>query len=130
MHSTSTRRSPNWYTNVALTAIAVLLGLHLIKGSGISLTDSAQAQDGQRDKVTVVGGRPASDDSGAGLISAAEQRKAMISELRSINDRLERVESALARGINVNVKTMPASKDEAKSAPAAGSSTAPAAPTK
>jgi hypothetical protein len=127
MHSTSTRRSPNWYTNVALTAIAVLLGLHLIKGSGISMVDSAQAQEGQRDKVTIVGGRPAGDDSGAGLISAAEQRKVMISELRSINDRLERVESALARGINVNVKTMPAGKEESKAAPAAP---AVAAPTK
>jgi hypothetical protein len=118
MHSPSTKRSPHWYTNAALTAIAVLLGLHLLQGSGASLVDSAQAQEGQRDKVTIVGARPASDDGGAGLISAAEQRKAMISELRSINDRLERVESALARGINVNVKTMPASKDEAKAPPA------------
>jgi hypothetical protein len=126
MHTASARRSPHWYTNAALTAIAALLGLHLLQGSGGSLVESAQAQEGKREKVTVVGGRPASEDAGAGLISAAEQRKAMISELRSINDRLERVESALARGINVNVKTMPASKDEAKAA----SAPAPAAPAK
>lgn len=126
MHSASTRRSPHWYTNAALTAIAVLLGLHLLQGSGVSMVDTAQAQEGQRDKVTVVGGRPAGDDAGSGLISAAEQRKAIISELRSINDRLERVESALARGINVNVKTMPAAKEEAKAAPAAPAVAAPA----
>ncbi len=115
MHTTSsTRRSPSWYTNAALSAIALLLGLHLLQASNVPLDRMASAQDEtpRPDKVTIVGNRPVADESN-GLISAAEQRKQIISELKTINSRLERVESALARGINVNVKSMPAQPKDA-----------------
>jgi hypothetical protein len=52
--------------------------------------------------------------------SAAEQRKLMISELRSMSLRLDKIDATLTRGVNVNVKNFPA--DFGKSA--GGSETA------
>ena len=45
--------------------------------------------------------------SGGGLVSAADQRKLMIAELRSISRRMEKLEAQLAKGIDVRVTDMP-----------------------
>lgn len=46
-------------------------------------------------------------DDPSGRISAAEQRKEMIQQLRSLATRMERIEASLSRGINVRVTEMP-----------------------
>ena len=101
-------RSANWYTNLALTAIATLLGLHLLKSGNVTLESSANAQVG------VVGTSTGPQDNSEGLVSAAEQRKQIVNELQKVGDRLERIESALAKGINVKVTSMPATKPDSK----------------
>lgn len=79
------------YTNVALSAIAVLLGvIALGQGQGGASTALAQPSSGED-----------------GLVSAAEQRKVMISELRQLNTRVEHLDTAMARAINVKVLEMP-----------------------
>ena len=45
-----------------------------------------------------------------GLSNALEQRKQIIAELRTLNARMERIESKLAAGLNVKVTDMPALK--------------------
>jgi hypothetical protein len=85
------------YQNAALTAIAVLLGLNLVNGNGVTAPSSASAQP--------------ENESVGGLISASEQRKVMIAELKSISSRLERIDSKLAAGgVAVKVTDMPALK--------------------
>ena len=49
-----------------------------------------------------------SGDDAAGRISAAEQRKEIISQLRNISTRLEHLESTIAKGISVKVTQLPA----------------------
>jgi L-asparaginase/Glu-tRNA(Gln) amidotransferase subunit D len=99
------RFSGRTYTNVALTAVAVLLGLLALdmRSPGSAFVNNATAQPGG----TIGSG---SDDS-QGLVSASEQRKQMITELKAIASRLERVESQLGKGLNVKVTSMPQSKD-------------------
>lgn len=70
------------YTNLALTAIAVLLGVNLLKPDFVS---SALAQPGENQT----------------LASAAEQRKQMIAQLTSIEKKIERMDATLAKGIKV-----------------------------
>jgi hypothetical protein len=96
------------YTNVALTAIALLLGM-MVLNTGFRTT-TADAQVG------VVGEKPMGEDS-SGLISAGEQRKAIIAELRSVSERLDRIEGVLNKGINVKVTSMPAMSAPAPAAP-------------
>jgi hypothetical protein len=85
------------YQNAALTAIAALLGLNLVNGGGITAPSAASAQ-------------PENEGMG-GLISAGEQRKVIIAELRGIGGRLDRIESKLAAGgVSVKVTDMPALK--------------------
>ena len=85
------------YLNAVLTGNAVLLGIIALGGLGFSggfaSVSKAQNSTGE-DPVT--------------MISAADQRKQMITELRSVSQRLEKIEATLARGINVNVKNFPA----------------------
>lgn len=71
------------YTNTALTAIAVLLALNLLKPVDFVAAASAQ---------------PASE----GLASAAEQRKQIIAELASIEKKIERVEAQMTKGIRIS----------------------------
>jgi len=61
-----------------------------------ALVSEAVAQQGPRTSV----------EDGA-LVSAAEQRKVMISELRNVSARLERVETALKGSLSVKVTEMP-----------------------
>jgi hypothetical protein len=85
------------YQNAALTAIAILLGLNLVNSGGVTAPSAASAQP--------------ENESAGGLISASEQRKVMIAELRAIGGRLDRIESKLAAGgVNVKVTDMPALK--------------------
>ena len=85
-------RAQRRYTNAALTVITGLLAMNALNQAGVSPVSTAYAQQG--------GGEE-------GMVSAAEQRKVMISELRQLSGRMERMESALTRGINVKVLDMP-----------------------
>ncbi len=101
LHRHSDRRSG--YLNIVLTVIAVLLALLVVDGRiGRPLGAASEAQ-----------AQPATDDPAAtnqALVSASEQRKMMISELRRIASRLDRVESKLSNGIPVKVTEMPAAR--------------------
>lgn len=96
------------YLNVVLTAIAVLLTLLVLDGHaarGVSAASSARAQG------------PGSDDphaSAQALVSASEQRKLMIAELRKIGTRMERIESKLTGVVSVKVTEMPSQKGDGK----------------
>lgn len=125
------------YTNGVLTAIAGLLGLHLVGqmmdrgaglGPGIAVAEASQPEQYRRDGAAT---RPAEqmDPTQGGLISAAEQRKIMISELRNLGTRLAAIETKLGSGVSVSVTDMPAIDWPAQqaSAPAPeGLATAPA----
>jgi hypothetical protein len=79
-------------TNLLLCAIAGLLGYNALSQAGIGAASTALAQ-------------PSGEE---GLVSAAEQRKVIIAELRGMTSRMERLESVLAKGISVKVTDMPA----------------------
>lgn len=88
------------YTNVVLTAIAGLLTLHVVAqftGPGAPALSVAHASG------------PDEPRSG-GMISAADQRKQIISELKGLAGRIDHLEGLLARGIEVKVTDMPAVK--------------------
>ncbi|MBS0195319.1 MAG: hypothetical protein JSR77_01020 [Planctomycetes bacterium] len=46
-------------------------------------------------------------DDPSGRVSAAEQRKEIIAQLRSLNSRMEKIESMMSRGLSVKVTDMP-----------------------
>jgi hypothetical protein len=56
-----------------------------------------------------VAGQPDTSEAG-GLVSAADQRKVMIAELRKLGGRLEKIEAKLSSGISVKVTDMPEMK--------------------
>ncbi|MCA9288394.1 MAG: hypothetical protein KDA05_07410, partial [Phycisphaerales bacterium] len=104
------------YTNGVLTAIAALLGLNLAGQAldrGHSLAPEAgiaQAQPEQYRRDGSANPRPtgvSTDPTQGGLISAAEQRKLMLAELRNVVTRLSSIEQQLASGISVTVTDMP-----------------------
>ena len=88
-----TTNAPRTYTNVMLTLIAGLLAVSVL-GHATSLTSTANAQ-----------ATPPEDASG--LISAAEQRKVMITELKAISARLDRLDATMSKVLNVKVVDMP-----------------------
>lgn len=92
---TNRNGTPRTYQNIALTVIAGLLALNTFGSGRNALLGSAHAQQGGPEPVE------------SGMVSAAEQRKQMIAELKAQSVRLERIESALARGVNVKVTDMP-----------------------
>mgnify|MGYP007080195336 CR=1 FL=1 len=106
------------YAPVLLCIIAALAaGAFLNPGSGPGpFVSQASAQPASRGGVvTTTAGREnaavstnTDDEDSTGRVSAAEQRKEIILQLRGISTRLERLESALARGISVKVTDMPA----------------------
>lgn len=55
---------------------------------------------------------PQDEPTGGGLISAAEQRKQIISELQNLSRKIERVDAAVRGTLNVKVTEMPKSKDK------------------
>lgn len=85
------------YLNAVLTANAVLLGVIALGGLGFSggLTSVSKAQSGV-------------NEDAESRTSAAEQRKQMITELRSLTLRLDKIDQTLTKGVNVNVKNFPA----------------------
>lgn len=88
----------------AVVGAAVTLGFIGLTGAGASIGPApVQAQAGNS------GSEP--DDASA-RISAADQRKEMIGQLKNLSVRMERIESLLSRGINVKVTQMPAAPGE------------------
>lgn len=87
------------YLNGILTANAILLGLLALNGMGLSFTSLSRAEGEQP--------RANEADEG-GRISAAEQRKTMIAQLATLTQKVERLESMIAKGVPVRVLEMPA----------------------
>lgn len=81
----------NGYLNAILTANAVILGIVALNGvagpTGLERTAQAQASG--------------SEEAPSGMLSAAEQRKQMISELRGMSQRLEKIEGQLGKGVKI-----------------------------
>lgn len=92
------------YTNGALTAIALLLGVVAFQNAGLSGVSTAHAQE---PAPLALGG---DDSDTSGRISAAEQRKQIIAELRTLQTKVERVEQIMNKGMNVKVVDMPEMK--------------------
>lgn len=93
-------RSGRLYANTLLTLMAgFVLAMMLDRGQG-SLISIADAQHAQQPSSR--GG-----DGDEGMVSAAEQRKVMIAELRSLNSRMEHMEAVLAKPMSVKVIDMP-----------------------
>lgn len=78
------------YLNGVLTAIAVLLGVIALKPAELSSTALAQPAV-----------KSPADTGDTALTNAAEQRKVMITELKNLSKRVEKVESMLTKGIKV-----------------------------
>ncbi len=109
-------RQQRLFTNTILTLIAgLLLAMMLDRGQG-SLISQANAQ--HQPVQTVRGGSGNSNaSSNAGSndepgdegvrVTAADQRKVIIAELRSLNSRMEHVEAVLSKGLTVKVSEMP-----------------------
>lgn len=89
------------YQNAVLTMIALGLGLMVIGQFSSTHTALSTATAGP------IKSRTASEPTGGGMVSAAEQRKTMIADLKSMNARLDKIEGLLSRGINVKVTEMP-----------------------
>lgn len=100
--------------NTALTAIAVLLAVLVVgrfdteQSTSVSLAQGGAAFSRSAPP-------PDLDETGAAArVSAAEQRKTMIAQLKDITTRLDRLEASLRGGIDVRVKEMPATKKDAE----------------
>jgi hypothetical protein len=105
------------YLNGVLTVIACLLAVH-VASSGAGLSSAASAQvagtrgsDRGGDKVGFIGaGDEGGEGGSSGLVSAADQRKQILAELQRIGSKLDAVDAALNKGLNVKVTDMPAMK--------------------
>lgn len=107
---------PQSYLNLVLTVIAVMLGLLVLGQYG---TPTA-AQSGVTTTTHAAGGPDADDGPGPdGRISAAEQRKVMIAELRTMSKKIDQMQDLMAKGLNVKVTQMPELKLPQQPAPAA-----------
>ncbi len=97
---TTTPARGRGYLNAILTANAVLLGVIALNSTGLTgpWTSVSHAQSpGVSDP----------EDTPQGRTSAAEQRKQMIGELRGIEQRLDRMEATLNKGLSVKVTNFP-----------------------
>lgn len=109
--NTSNGRSSNAYLNGALTVIIALLGLNLLRTTvGLPAMSEAQAQ---RDRGSAV-----LDQNGGGLANPADDRRALISEMQRVNEKLDRLTAAVGGGkpIDVNVVSMPKGAGEKQNA--------------
>ncbi|MBM4107730.1 MAG: hypothetical protein FJ255_02785 [Phycisphaerae bacterium] len=100
------------YHNALATVIAVLLAVLVVGRFDTERSSSVSLAQGSS---SVVRGAPPADQDETGAaarISAAEQRKIMITQLKEITARLDRLDAALRAGIDVRVKEMPASKKD------------------
>lgn len=96
-------RRQRTYLNAILTVNAALLGLLVVhtvapKAGLESISQAQLAAAGPGDGI----------DDPSGRISAAEQRKQIINEIRAVGGRVERVEQILSKGLNVKVTELPA----------------------
>lgn len=89
------RRNSGRYQNIALTAIALLLGLHLLKSDGV--LPGAQEALAQRAMPEAYG-----------VPNASEQRARMIKVLEEMGAKIQSLEQRLERGgFEVKVTSMP-----------------------
>lgn len=106
--TTKTTNTGRRYLNVILTANAIGLGMLTLNAMGLSFTGLSRAE----------GEQPRSNEADeGGRISAAEQRKTMISQLATLTQKMDRLESMIAKGLPVRVVEMPAgfsNKSDAK----------------
>jgi hypothetical protein len=87
------------YLNAVLTVIAVMLGL-LVADRLVVAPPAAEAVQ--------PAGRTDQPGRGAGLVSAADQRKAMLTELRKMSTKLDQLEKTIkSGGLSVKVTEMP-----------------------
>lgn len=106
MNPTSTPAANRTYTNVALTVIAGLLAVIVVDRVTPSAASAQPATvRNVPGAVTVVDQAPV--ETSGGLANAIEQRKQMITELHSISQRLDRIESVMRTGLSVKVTDMP-----------------------
>lgn len=102
-HTRFTAMSSGRYLNVVLTAIAIALGVIALKQT--VGPQAAHAANPRTTRSAVV-----AEEGAPGLPNAAEQRIRMIESLRSIDSRLQAIESRLKSGpIEVRVVELPAS---------------------
>lgn len=101
--STVTQSRGRVYQNVMLTAIAGLLTVVVIDPFRASIPSLDSTAHAQSRAVPPAPPADADDQSVAGRISAADQRKTMINELRSLSERMGRIEGMLQRGITVKI---------------------------
>lgn len=96
------------YTNAMLTLIALFLAAGLVQREGSAWSGSAAVAQVDEPPDGAGPGRT------TGLVNAADQRKAIISDLKRILSRLEQIDAKLGRGLTVRVTEMPAGKGEAQ----------------
>jgi hypothetical protein len=101
-----TKRAPSGrllQTNALTVIVAIMLGvlvLDRVEQRGIHGSGQAALASGQ-------------PESGGSLISAADQRKQIIAEIRVISQRLDAIDKRLAKPIQVKVVEMPVQKEKA-----------------
>ncbi len=92
------------YLNAILTVNAALMGLLVVN----TITPLREFEAVSQAQFAAAGAMDGVEDP-SGRISAAEQRKQIIAEIRQVSGRVERVEQILSRGLNVKVTELPAS---------------------
>ncbi len=100
------------YTNLALTVIAGLLAINTFDHARGGFAGEALAQPTTVRNVPAGASpsgavAPTNDEDASGRTNPTDQRKQMITELRSIGSRLDRVEAVLRSGLSVKVTELP-----------------------
>lgn len=120
------------YTNLALTVIAGLLAINVLDRARPAAIESVALAQPTTVR-NVPGATPSSvvppfnEDDASGRINPTEQRKQIITELRALGTRLDRLEGVMRSGLSVKVTELPANfgadknaKNERSEKPAAG----------
>ena len=110
--STPTIQTGRTYTNLALTVIAGLLAINVLdRARPSSLENVALAQPTTVRNVpnATPSGQvsPVNDEDGAGRTNPTEQRKQIITELRALGTRMDRMEGVMRSGLSVKVTELP-----------------------
>lgn len=100
------RNTPsNKYLNSVLTVIALMLGL--VAMERFFGSDS-------RGQMAVASAGPSEESGSVGLVNAADQRKQIIAELKSMNAKLDKMQGSIKSPMPVKVLEMPAIRVEEK----------------